>query len=196
MPRRRRPICQRSFVPGSLMRSSRPPVRFFDGNGRVGRLLITLHLCAEDLLADPLLYLSLYFEERRSDYYALLDAVRQDGDWEAWLAFYLEGVRYTAEAAESTAWRQLDLFEADQSRVRLSGRAASSALRVHAVLRARPVVSLRQVAGHARLSYTAAAAAMRVLVHLGIAEELSGRRRGRLFGYREYIAILSEGTEV
>lgn len=169
---------------------------FLDGNGRVGRLLITLYLCAEDLLADPLLYLSLYFKERRSDYYALLDAVRQDGDWEAWLAFFLEGVRYTAEAAESTARRQLDLFEADQSRVRLKGRAASSALRVHAVLRERPVVALRQAADRAGLSYTAAAAGMRVLVDLGIAEELTGRQRGRLFGYREYIAILNEGTEL
>ena len=169
---------------------------FLDGNGRVGRLLITLYLCAEDLLADPLLYLSLYFKERRSDYYALLDAVRQDGDWEAWLAFFLEGVRYTAEAAESTARRQLDLFEADQSRVRLKGRAASSALRVHAVLRERPVVALRQAADHAGLSYTAAAAGMHVLAGLGIAEELTGRQRGRLFGYREYIAILNEGTEL
>ena len=169
---------------------------FLDGNGRVGRLLITLYLCAEDLLADPLLYLSLYFKERRSDYYALLDAVRQDGDWEAWLAFFLEGVRYTADAAESTARRQPDLFEADQSRVRLRGRAASSALRVHAVLRERPVVALRQAADHAGLSYTAAAAGMRVLADLGVAEELTGRQRGRLFGYREYIAILNEGTEL
>lgn len=169
---------------------------FLDGNGRVGRLLITLYLCAEGLLADPLLYLSLYFKERRSDYYALLDTVRRDGDWEGWLGFFLEGVRYTAEAAESTARRQLNLFEADQSRVRLSGRAASSALRVHAVLRERPVVSLRHAAGHAGLSYTAAAAAMRLLVDLDIAEELTGRQRGRLFGYREYIAILNEGTEI
>ena len=169
---------------------------FLDGNGRVGRLLITLFLCAQDLLADPLLYLSLYFKERRNDYYALLDAVRREGDWEAWLAFFLEGVRYTAEAAETTARRQQALFKTDQSRIRRRGRAASSALRVHAVLRERPVASLAQAADHASLSYTAAAAAMRVLIELGIAEELTGRQRGRLFGYREYIAILNEGTEL
>ncbi len=169
---------------------------FLDGNGRVGRLLVTLYLCAEDLLTDPLLYLSLYFKERRSDYYALLDAVRRDGDWEAWLAFFLEGVRYTAEAAETTARRQLDLFAADQARVRLRGRASSSALRVHAVLRERPVASLGQAAEAAGLSYTAAAAGMRVLTELDIAQELTGRQRGRLFGYREYIAILNEGTEL
>lgn len=169
---------------------------FLDGNGRIGRLLITLYLCAEDLLTDPLLYLSLYFKERRSDYYALLDAVRREGDWEAWLAFFLEGVRYTAEAAETTARRQLDLFEADQARIRLRGRAASSALRVHAVLRERPVASLRQAADAAGLSYTTAAAGMRVLTELDIAQELTGRQRDRLFGYREYIAILNEGTEL
>ena len=169
---------------------------FLDGNGRVGRLLITLYLCAEDLLTDPLLYLSLYFKERRSDYYALLDAVRREGDWEAWLAFFLEGVRYTAEAAETTARRQLDLFEADQARIRLRGRAASSALRVHAVLRERPVTSLPQAAEAAGLSYTTAAAGMRVLTELDIAQELTGRQRDRLFGYREYIAILNEGTEL
>ena len=158
--------------------------------------MITLYLCAEGLLTDPLLYLSLYFKERRSDYYALLDAVRREGDWEAWLAFFLEGVRYTAQAAETTARRQLDLFEADQSRIRLQGRAAGSALRVHAVLCERPVASLRQAAETAGLSYTTAAAGMRVLTELNIVQELTGRQRDRLFGYHEYIAILNEGTEL
>ena len=168
---------------------------FLDGNGRVGRLLITLHLCAEKLLADPLLYLSLYFKEHRSDYYALLDDVRREGDWEAWIAFFLEGVRYTAAGAERTARRQLTLFETDQSEIRQQGRAAGSALRVHDVLRQRPVASLSQVAAESGLSYTAAAAGMGVLVALGVAEELTKRKRGRMFGYRQYIAMLSEGTE-
>ena len=169
---------------------------FLDGNGRVGRLLITLHLCAEKLLADPLLYLSLYFKEHRSDYYALLDDVRREGDWESWLAFFLDGVRTTADGAERTARRQLALFETDQSEIRQQGRAAGSALRVHNVLRQRAVASLSQVAAESGLSYTAAAAGMRVLVALGVAEELTSRKRGRMFGYRQYIAMLSEGTEV
>ena len=169
---------------------------FLDGNGRVGRLLITLHLCAEKLLADPLLYLSLYFKEHRSDYYALLDDVRREGDWESWLAFFLDGVRTTADGAERTARRQLALFETDQSEIRQQGRAAGSALRVHNVLRQRAVASLSQVAAESGLSYTAAAAGMRVLVALGVAEELTSRKRGRMFGYRQYIAILSEGIEV
>ena len=169
---------------------------FLDGNGRVGRLMITLFLCAEGLLADPLLYLSLYFKQHRSDYYALLDGIRRDGDWEMWLAFFLEGVRYTADAAENAARRQLALFDTDQSRIRRQGRAASSALRVHAVLRERPVASLPYVAEEAGLSYTAAAAGMRVLLALEVAVELTGRQRGRLFGYREYIALLNEDTEL
>lgn len=167
---------------------------FLDGNGRVGRLLITLFLCAEKLLTDPLLYLSLYFKEHRSDYYALLDGVRHEGDWEAWLAFFLDGVRYTAETAERGARQQLALFEADQVRIRAQGRAAGSALRVHGVLRQRPVASLPQVAAETGLSYTAVASAMRLLVRLGIADEMTGRRRDRLFGYGKYVAMLNEGT--
>ena len=141
---------------------------FLDGNGRVGRLLITLHLCAEKLLADPLLYLSLYFKEHRSDYYALLDDVRREGDWEAWIAFFLEGVRYTAAGAERTARRQLTLFETDQSEIRQQGRAAGSALRVHDVLR--PAPSRIVVASRRRI---------RAFVH----RRSGGDGRARCLGY-------------
>ena len=168
---------------------------FLDGNGRVGRLLITLFLCAEGLLADPLLYLSLFFKQHRSEYYARLGATRRDGDWEAWLEFFLEGVRCTAEAAEDAARRQLKLFDADQTRIRHRGRTASSALRVHAVLKETPVVALPDAAAKSGLSYSATSAAMRVLLEIGVAVELTGRRRGRLFGYRAYIDLLNEDTE-
>ena len=94
---------------------------FLDGNGRVGRLLITLLLCHARVLGEPLLYLSLYFKQNRTAYYALLDSVRRDGDWEAWLAFFLDGVRVTGEGAVSTAERLAAMFGSDRARIEPTG---------------------------------------------------------------------------
>ena len=170
---------------------------FLDGNGRVGRLLITLLLCNAGVLRQPLLYLSLYFKQRRSEYYHLLNRVRRTGDWEEWLTFFLEGVRVTAEGAVATSRRLVDVFASDRAAIeRHIGRRAGSAIRVHDALKARPVVSLRQVCAHTSLSFPAASAAMQSLVEQGIARELTGRARNRKFAYDRYISILQEGTEV
>jgi Fic family protein len=168
---------------------------FLDGNGRVGRLLITLLLCEAGLLREPLLYLSLYLKENRADYYALLDRVRREGDWEAWLAFFLDGVRQTAESAVSTAERLAAMFQQDRGHVEPTGRRAGSALRVHEALKARPILSLSAVCVATGLSFPAASSGMGLLVELGIARELTGKRRNRLFVYDRYLAVLSEGTE-
>jgi Fic family protein len=169
---------------------------FLDGNGRVGRLLITFLLCHEGVLRDPFLYLSLYFKQHREEYYALLDAVRQHGDWEAWLRFFLDGVTQTAEGAVATAQRLATLFQQDQATIQNEGRAAGSALRVHQVLRERPITSLQNVIERSGLSFPAASSGMQVLERLGVTRELTGKRRNRLFGYGRYVAILSEGTEL
>jgi Fic family protein len=169
---------------------------FLDGNGRVGRLLITFLLCHDGVLREPLLYLSLYFKQHREDYYALLDAVRREGDWEAWLGFFLEGVAQIAEGAVSTAHRLAALFQADQAKVQQAGRAAGSALRVHQVMKERPITSLQEVTERSGLSFPAASSGMQVLERLAVARELTGKKRNRLFGYHEYVAILSEGTEL
>ena len=169
---------------------------FLDGNGRVGRLLITFMLCHDGVLREPMLYLSLYFKQHREDYYALLNDVRQNGDWEAWLLFFLEGVTQTAEGAVQTAQRLLSLFQEDQSRVQQTGRAAGSALRVHQVLQERPIVSLQELANRTDLSFHAVTSGMQILEQLGVARELTGKKRNRLFGYDQYLAILGEGTEV
>ena len=169
---------------------------FLDGNGRVGRLLITLLLCHAGLLREPLLYLSLYFQQNRTAYYAHLDSVRREGDWEAWLAFFLRGVRETAEGAVSTAQRLVALFAEDRERIVPKGRRAASALRVHDALEARPLASMQGVCTRSGLSFPAAASAMKLLVELGIARELTGKRRGRVFAYDRYLAILNEGTEL
>jgi Fic family protein len=168
---------------------------FLDGNGRVGRLLITLLLCEAGILREPLLYLSLYFKQNREAYYAHLDAVRRSGDWEAWLVFFLDGVRETAEGAVSTAQRLVALFGEDRARIVPRGRRAGSALRVHDTLKARPLASMQDVCARSGLSFPAAASAMALLVELGIARELTGKRRNRVFAYDRYLAILSEGTE-
>ena len=168
---------------------------FLDGNGRVGRLLIALMLCQEGVLREPLLYLSLYFKQHRDDYYALLDKVRRRGDWEAWLAFFLDGVTETAKGAVSTAQRLLSLFREDQARIRSAGRAAGSALRVHQMLQERPISSLQDLANCTGLSFSATSAGMTILEELNVARELTGRKRARLFGYDRYLAVLGEGTE-
>ena len=169
---------------------------FLDGNGRVGRLLITFLMCHAGLLREPLLYLSLYLKQNRATYYALLDRVRRDGDWEAWLAFFLEGVQRTAEGAVSTAQELAAMFQADRSRIEPRGRRAGSALRVHEALKARPLSSMQEVCRTTGLSFPAASSAMELLLDLGIARELTGKRRNRLFVYDRYLTVLSEGTEM
>ncbi len=169
---------------------------FLDGNGRVGRLLITLLLCHAGVLRQPLLYLSLYFKQNRNVYYEMLDQVRRTGDWEAWLAFFLEGVKRTAEGAVSTAQRLSRMFQDDRNRLQAAGgRKAGSALRVHDALKSRPILSLPAVRRDTKLSFQAAASAMELLVTHEIAREITGKRRNRLFVYDRYLSILNEGNE-
>ncbi|MBC7084192.1 MAG: hypothetical protein PWR07_2283 [Bacillota bacterium] len=168
---------------------------FLDGNGRVGRLLIALILCDAGILTQPLLYLSLFFKQNRAEYYRLLDQVRAEGDWEMWLDFFLEGVRTTAAGAVTTAQRLVELFNADAGRIQRSGRAAGSALRVHGALRERPVISFKEICRRTGLSFPAATTGMNVLLNLGVARELTGRRRNRLFAYDQFLSLLTEGTE-
>lgn len=168
---------------------------FLDGNGRVGRLLIILLLHNDGLLRHPLLYLSLYFKQNRSDYYDLLNIVRRTGDWEEWLRFFLEGVAQTSESAVTTAESLLALFDSNDAQIQTQGRRAGSALRVHQAMKERPIISLRDVADRTGLTLPTAAAGMQVLQDLGIATELTGQVRDRRYGYRQYISILSEGTE-
>ena len=169
---------------------------FLDGNGRVGRLLITLLLCHADLLRQPLLYLSLYFKRHRSTYYEMLNHVRRTGDWEAWLMFFLEGVKTTAEGAVLTAQRLSRMFEDDRNKVQASGgRRTGSLLRVHDALKAQPLLSLSAAGRDTGLSFPTASTAMEFLATNGIAREITGKRRNRLFVYDQYLSILNEGTE-
>ncbi|MCA8970765.1 MAG: Fic family protein [Planctomycetes bacterium] len=168
---------------------------FLDGNGRVGRLMISLMLHAAGQLEEPMLYLSLFLKQNRREYYRLLDAVRESGDWEAWISFFLTGVAECADGAVETARRLMALFERDRLAIQQVGRRANSALRVHDAMKARPLQRLTNIAERTKLSFVAASRGMDVLIDKGIARELTGQRRNRVFAYGDYLAILNEGTE-
>ncbi len=168
---------------------------FFDGNGRVERLLITMLLVSEGVLREPLLYLSLYFKQHRQMYYDRLDGVRTRGDWRGWLDFFAEAVAWTAGSAVDTAHRLTTLFKADLSRIQATGRGASSLLQVHGALQARPLQTIALVAASTRLTIPTVTKALDGLRALGIVRETTGRRRGRVYAYDEYLRLLSAGTE-
>jgi Fic family protein len=167
---------------------------FLDGNGRVGRLLITLLFCAEGVLREPLLYLSLHFKHHRRRYYDLLTSVRANGDWETWLDFFARAVRETAASAVETAQSLVQLFARDRERLQALDR-AGSALRDHHELQARPLATVRWLVSRTGLSVPTVGKALETLVAAGIAREITGRRRGRVFIYDRYLALLGEGTE-
>lgn len=168
---------------------------FLDGNGRIGRLLIAFILHRGAVLARPLLYLSLYFKQHRSEYYRLLDRVRLDGDWEAWVDFFLTGVEETASNAVRTAQRLVALFKDDTASVQSVGRSASSVLRVFGVLCERSILTLSEICRRTEMSFPTASKSIDTLIKLGIVRELTGGRRNRMFAYDRYLAILNEDTE-
>jgi Fic family protein len=167
---------------------------FLDGNGRIGRLLVTLFLCVQGVLQKPLLYLSLYLKAHRADYYRLLQEVRERGAWEAWLEFFLEGVAETANQAFDAASRIVNLFKQDRERISEQSERAGSSLRVHELLQQNPFATANALVEKTGLSAPTVNAALADLQRLGIVEEVTGRRRGRVFSYRAYLNILSEGT--
>ncbi len=168
---------------------------FVDGNGRLGRLLITLILCAQDALTQPLLYLSLFFKQHRQEYYDRLDAVRVQGDWLGWLRFFLEGVQQTARQATDTAGQILRLSDEDRRKVEALGRKAGSAQRVLDQLRRHPITTIPNAAAQLRLTAPTVRSAVESLETLGIVREITGKQRDRIYLYDQYVQILDKGTE-
>lgn len=168
---------------------------FLDGNGRLGRLLITFLLCAEGALHEPILYLSLYFKTHRQLYYDLLTRVRETGDWEAWLAFFLEGVKETSGQAITAARRIISMLEADRRKIEGLGRPAASVLRVHQYAQTHPILSIAAAVEQMGTTFPTVAGAIGHMQRLGIIREITGKQRNRLFAYGEYLDILTEGTE-
>ena len=168
---------------------------FLDGNGRIGRLLIAFILHHDRVLSQPLLYLSLFFKQHRSEYYRLLDLVRVEGDWEAWLDFFLEGVEQTANNAVDTAKRLLSLFNRDEQCIRKAQGTTSATLQIFSAFCRRPLISVSEVCQQTGLSFPTVSAAIQRLGRLGIVREITGKRRNRIFAYQAYLDILNEGTE-
>ncbi len=168
---------------------------FLDGNGRLGRLLITLLLYTEGALSEPILYLSLFFKQNRATYYDLLQQVRTEGNWEDWLRFFLTGVLETSEQAVQTAKAILRLFEADRRKIETLKRPAASAMRVHQYLQTKPLTSIQSAATALGLTLPTVTTALANLTTLGIVEELTGKQRNRMFYYSAYVKILEQGTE-
>jgi Fic family protein len=168
---------------------------FLDGNGRVGRLLITLMLCESGFLSDPILYLSLYLKQNRRLYYDLLQQVRENGTWETWLEFFLQGVANTAKQASSTIEKINRLFEKDMQAIETLGKARFSAEEVFEYLKKLPQVSVSLVAKELEMTEPTVRTALERLQQLNIVEEITGKRRDRTYVYKKYLAILEQGTD-
>lgn len=169
---------------------------FLDGNGRLGRLLITLLLCAENILQEPLLYLSLYFKQQRETYYDLLQKVRTEGDWESWVHFFLTGVYETANQAAKTSRSILELFQSDQQRIEMLKRSTGTTLQVFKLIQSMPLISVTRVSQKTHLSIPTTTAALVRLQELGIVREITKKQRDKLYSYEKYIQLLSEETEL
>ncbi len=169
---------------------------FLDGNGRLGRLIITLLLCSERVLKEPMLYLSLYFKTYRQRYYELLNEVRLTGDWEAWLDFFADAVIHTATKAVEAAQQLMKLSAEDGLRINGLKRISGSAHLVHKAMLERPMASPNWVQEKTQLAPATVNACLRELEQLGIVKEITGQKRNRLYSYVAYIRIMSEGTEL
>lgn len=167
---------------------------FLDGNGRLGRLLITFILCVDGIMSKPLLYLSLYFKINRQSYYDHLQHTREKGDLEEWLKFFLKGVIYTAEQAVKTIQQTLELLEKDRQRIHGIGKAAASALIIHDLIKKTPITDGNKIVSMSGLSLPTVNSSIKHLIELGIVTELTGRARNKIYKYTKYLDILSDGV--
>jgi len=168
---------------------------FLDGNGRLGRLLITFILCTEGILREPLLYLSLYLKTNRQAYYDHLQSVRETGDWEAWIRFFLNGVIETAHQATEAAQAIVGLFSADRQHIKQSGKATAALLIIHNYLRANPITTTAKLKEACDISLPTVLRNLATLEILGIVKEITGKERHKIFIYKEYLDLLNKGTE-
>jgi Fic family protein len=168
---------------------------FLDGNGRLGRLLITFLMCERGVLREPLLYLSLFFKQNRQTYYDHLQAVRERGAWEDWVGFFLRGVTETARQGIQTAQNLLRLFGNDRARIEELGRPAATTLRLHQLLQRRGLTTIPLASRQLGLSQPTITSGIAHLRALGIVRETTGRQRGKIFVYGAFLDLLSEGTD-
>lgn len=164
---------------------------FLDGNGRIGRLLITALFEYWGVLSEPLLYVSAYLKQHQAEYYRRLSAIRTDGDWESWVTFFLEGVASAAGDAEKTIIEVASLLAADRKRLLQSVKAGPSSYRLFEMLPVMPRFTIEHVRQQLGTSFPTATAAVKVLVDLGIAVEMTGQKKNRSYSYQAYVELLS-----
>lgn len=167
---------------------------FLDGNGRLGRMLITLILYHDGFMQKPLLYLSLYLKNHRTEYYELLQSVRETGSWEDWLTFFLTGVVETAEQVTDTASRTIALFDTDMKTLQ-DKNCTKTVLNLYRYLQTKPIVKTSDITAHLGVSLPTVLRSVDVLQRLGIVKEITGNERHKIFTYHRYLSILQEGTE-
>jgi len=165
---------------------------FLDGNGRVGRLLITLLLCNGGMLKQPLLYLSYYFKSHRQYYYELLNGIRESGDWERWLDFFLDAVIETAKESNEIILTLHNQIQSDRERIDTLGRAATSALAVHQAMLRHPIADIAKLKELTGLTNATIGSALTRLLEFGIIEETTGNKRNRFFCYHKYLASMNK----
>jgi Fic family protein len=168
---------------------------FLDGNGRLGRLLITLLLCVNGMLDEPILYLSLHLKQNRHTYYELLQEVRNSGTWETWLEFFLTGVYQSAKQGIQTARSLNDLFKKDLEKISLLKRARFSCEQIFEYMKRLPQVTVVLITKELKMTAPTARSALNHLTSIGVLEEVSGKKRDKVYIYRQYLDILEEGAE-
>lgn len=162
---------------------------FLDGNGRIGRLLITFLLCQRNILQRPLLYLSHYLKAHRAEYYDRLTAIRTDGDWEGWLKFFLRGIYEVSQSATATARSILGLREEHRQAIGQHISGSNYGLRLLDLLFARPIVNVRVVENSLQCAYVTASKMVEQFMDLGLLQEITGWQRNRLYRYEPYLAL-------
>ena len=167
---------------------------FLDGNGRTGRLLITLFLIERKLLCAPSLYISYYLKKNRVEYYDRMSEVRKSGNYEQWIKFFLRALTESAKNATQTIERLVALQKENNAKIKMLGRSAKTALRVFEFLEANPIITVTKTAQALSLSFNTVSSAVKKLEDLGILRPTSNVLRTRTFVYDAYLEILREGT--
>ncbi len=168
---------------------------FLDGNGRIGRLLITLLLHLEGVLSLPLLYLSLYFKTHRNNYYDQLRLIRVDGDWESWILFFAQAVANTAEQCTNTAKKITTIIADDQKTVLQLGRISGSATRIFQEIAKRPITDMSYLVKTTGMAPNTVLKVLKTLEKTGIMKETTGKSRNRVYAYKKYVDVMNQGID-
>ena len=168
---------------------------FLDGNGRLGRLLITLLFCKEGILKEPILYLSYFFKKNRSTYYELIQKVRTENGWEKWIEFFLDGIIETSNQAINAATEIMKMFNKDEEIIKTLGRNATVAHRVHEFMKRNPIFRMSAITRDLEFTRPTIQKAIKNLIELGLVSEFKKNPRNRVYIYTEYMYILSQGAD-